>query len=91
MVAAAVALSMTGAAVAQQEDAPERSADPADKMICKRFLETGSLIRGYRVCKTHREWEHERAALRTMSVADSCRNRAEPDPNIPNGGGCGLN
>lgn len=44
-------------------DAAEKSADPRDKMICKRFIETGSLVRGYRTCKTKAEWDRERANI----------------------------
>jgi hypothetical protein len=31
-------------------------ADPLDKVVCRRILETGSLIKGKRVCLTRREW-----------------------------------
>jgi hypothetical protein len=31
-------------------------ADPLDKVICRRTLETGSLVKGKRVCLTRREW-----------------------------------
>lgn len=31
-------------------------ADPLDKVICRRILETGSLVKGKRVCLTRREW-----------------------------------
>jgi hypothetical protein len=57
-------------------DAPERAADARDKMICKRFVRTGSLVDGYRTCKTKWEWERERENLRQQSVSDSCRDRA---------------
>jgi hypothetical protein len=55
-------------------NAPERAADPRDKMICKKFLETGSLVKGYRVCKTKIEWEHDRDNIRAgFNSAASCR------------------
>lgn len=30
--------------------------NPLDKVICRRILETGSLVKGKRVCLTRREW-----------------------------------
>jgi len=48
-------------------DAAEKAADPMNKVICKRFLETGSLVKGYRTCKTKRDWEKERDTLRASS------------------------
>jgi len=29
---------------------------PQDKIICKRYLETGSLVKSTKVCHTRREW-----------------------------------
>ena len=72
--------SVSGAAAqarqASTADAPERAAGARDKMICKRFVRTGSLIDGYRTCKTKWEWERERENLRQQSISDSCRDRA---------------
>lgn len=59
----------------------EKAADRREQVICKRFVETGSLVRGYRTCKTKWEWERERENVRQLSVSDSCRLRA-------NGGEC---
>ena len=36
--------------------------DPMDKVVCKRFTETGSLAKNYRTCKTRRQWQIERDA-----------------------------
>lgn len=80
---AATALSL-GAAQAQRapsHDEAEKAAGDKSKMICKRFVRTGSLVDGYRACKTKGDWEREREALRQLVVSDSCRARAE-------GGGC---
>jgi hypothetical protein len=66
----------------KERDGGERSADQRDKMICKRFVETGSLIKGYRLCKTKWEWEQSRNDFRTLNVSDSCRTRGS-------GIGCG--
>jgi hypothetical protein len=55
----------------------EKAADAPDKMVCKRFVETGSLVKGYRTCKTKREWEGERINIRSGSAgSNSCRDMA---------------
>jgi hypothetical protein len=79
----ALALAAASAAPAApgQRDAPESAAGARDKIVCKRFLKTGSLVDGYRTCKTKWEWERERENLRQFNVSDSCQNRA-------NGGTC---
>jgi hypothetical protein len=73
---AATLLFLTGttafAAPPEKTDEHEKSADVGDKMICKRFKETGSLVSSRRVCKTKRDWERERDALRTSSNINSC-------------------
>ena len=56
-------------------DEPEKAADPRDKIVCKRFVKTGSLVDGYKTCKTKWEWERERENLRQLNVTDSCRAR----------------
>lgn len=77
-----IALAILAAPTAAEQsprkpDAVEQSTDAQDKMICKRFVETGSLVRGTRVCKTKREWEHDRADIRAGGPGiDSCRSRA---------------
>ncbi|MDO6413297.1 hypothetical protein Q4F19_02780 [Sphingomonas sp. BIUV-7] len=61
----------------------EKSADATDKVICKKFLETGSLVKGYRVCKTKAEWQQGRDDVRktmTMTGQMSCASG--------NGGAC---
>jgi hypothetical protein len=63
-------------------DAPEGAADKQEKLICKRFTETGSLVKGYRTCKSKREWERERDNIRAPRVTSgSCGGSAA-------GGGC---
>lgn len=52
----------------------EKSADPASKMICKRFVRTGSLVDGYRVCKTKIEWQRDRDLLRQQTTGTACHN-----------------
>jgi hypothetical protein len=58
-------------------DAAERAGDAQDKIICKRFVETGSLVKGYRTCQTKREWERERDNIRAPRAASGSCNSAE--------------
>jgi hypothetical protein len=58
-----------------------KSTDPRDRLVCRRFTETGSLVRSYRTCKTQREWDREADGLRALSSSNSCRDTA-------NGGQC---
>lgn len=67
-------VSAAAAAEPQKADQPEKSADSGDKLICKRFVETGSLVRANRVCKTKRDWERERDNLRSVNNSNSCAN-----------------
>lgn len=86
--ATAVAVAFVLASVSAAESAPreantsERAADPRDKMVCKRFVKTGSLVDGYRTCKTKGEWDRERDNVRQFSVSDSCRLRGEPSAGV---------
>lgn len=74
-VVAALALQITPEAAPKKisQHQGERASDPANKVICKRFLETGSLVRGYRMCKTKADWEKSRDALRQTTSSESCR------------------
>jgi len=47
-----------------------------DRIVCRRFVRTGSLVDGYRTCKTNREWQREHENLQRLSATDSCRDRA---------------
>jgi len=77
--ALAIALASAAAAGAAppRSDNPERAADARDKIVCKRFVKTGSLVDGYRTCKTKWEWERERENVRQFGVSDSCSARGE--------------
>lgn len=62
----------------------EQTAGAEEKLICKRFVETGSLVKGYRTCKTKREWERERENIRSGGPGiNACRDAAN--------GGMGCN
>lgn len=54
-------------------DAPEKAAGNPDKVVCKRFVRIGSLVDGYRTCKTKREWERERDNLRQVNWSSPCK------------------
>jgi hypothetical protein len=73
-----LALATADGSAATGIDAPEKSADARDKMICKKFLETGSLVKGVRVCKTKADWERGRDNVRAgFNASQSCALAAE--------------
>lgn len=81
-VASALLFAQAATPLAPNPDAAERAADPQDRMICKRFAVTGSLVDSTRTCKTKRDWERDRDNIRANGPGvDSCRDRA-------NGGSC---
>lgn len=53
-------------------EAPEGAAGNPDKVVCKRFVRIGSLVDGYRTCKTKKEWERERENARTVNWTNPC-------------------
>lgn len=66
-------LLVTAAAGAQTpEREADRSAEHRDKVICKRFVETGSLVRSYRTCRTKAEWDKAREDAQRSSITASC-------------------
>ena len=62
--------------------AEEKASDPRDRIICRRFSKTGSLVASYRTCKTRWEWERERENLRQLNPVNSCK--------TAEGGPCGI-
>lgn len=53
----ALAMMADAATSAQTAASPAAAAvNPLDKVTCRRILETGSLVKGKRVCLTRREW-----------------------------------
>ncbi|QJU59655.1 hypothetical protein HL653_19545 [Sphingomonas sp. AP4-R1] len=79
----ALALAAGDMSAAPGGDKSEKSADARDTMICKKFLETGSLVKGKRVCKTKAEWDHERDNMRAgYNTAAACQ--------VAEGGSCGF-
>lgn len=55
---------------------PQRASAAPEKMVCKQFPITGSLVGSKKICKTRREWDEERAQLRASSGTgfDACAN-----------------
>lgn len=49
-------LAMLANAAVAAVPAPAPAEDPLNKIVCRRILETGSLVKGERVCLTRREW-----------------------------------
>ena len=72
-VVAALALVGTGPAFAHPHDKPETVSSKPDKVVCKRLVETGSLVRGAKTCKTRAEWDRhgEMARRQVQEIQDS--------------------
>jgi hypothetical protein len=70
----ATALFVTGAAnaAATKRAQSTKASASGDKVSCKRFTRTGSLVDSYKTCKTNREWDRERANLRTAGQSGYC-------------------
>ena len=77
LVIALLAAGDAGSQGSRTADEGERASDAPEKVICKRFTETGSLVRAQRVCKTKRDWDRERAVIRSAPTMDSCSVRGE--------------
>ncbi|MEN3745760.1 hypothetical protein TPR58_01175 [Sphingomonas sp. HF-S3] len=79
-----MSLSLLSVQTAGQTSTPAPKApavDRQDEKVCKRFVETGSLVKGYKTCKTRREWDRETAEVRSNSApANSCRNSGSGGP-----------
>ena len=60
--------------------AAAKASNQRDRMICRRFVRVGSLVDGYRVCKTRDEWNREHENLQHLDNPNSC--------NSPQGLGC---
>jgi hypothetical protein len=78
VIAAGLVAAMAANAAPPTVGASTRAADPRDRIICRRYLRTGSLADTYRTCKSRGEWDREQENVRQFSVSDACRIRAEP-------------
>ena len=84
----AVAFTLVAATTAHAAPPPATSTSAAgsrDRIICRRYVRIGSLVDGYRACKTRVEWDREQANARQFSVSDSCSLRGDPSrgPHTP--------
>ena len=70
------ATSVSALAEAQSGRASVKAQNGRDRITCRRFVRTGSLVDSYRTCKSNREWQREHENLQQLSVSDSCRDRA---------------
>ena len=79
-----VGLAMVSAPASSAEPSRSRSSqampDSRDRIVCRRFLRTGSLVDSYRTCKSNREWQREHENLQHLSVSNSCREPLGCDP-----------
>ncbi len=79
---------LVAAAPASDANRPERVGDPQDRMICKTFPVTGSLIATNKICLTKHEWDWKHSNLTQRDAIGTC---AGPNAG-PSGGSsfCGL-
>jgi hypothetical protein len=77
-------LLIAAASPVSAEPGPARASpaaqDSRDRVVCRRFLRTGSLVDSYRTCKTNREWQREHENIQHLSVSNSCRDPLGCDP-----------
>ena len=59
-----VTIALLAAAVAMPAAAADKKQDDADRLICKRFVETGSLVRAKKQCFTRAQWDEIAASQR---------------------------
>jgi hypothetical protein len=72
LASAALLGAVATAALAGPAEKPEKPSN-GEKLVCKRFVETGSLVKGTKTCKTKREWDRERANIReSFTGGGSC-------------------
>jgi hypothetical protein len=62
--AAVVATANAASAASEKADPAEKSAESGEKRVCRRIVDTGSLVNGSRVCKPKREWQRGREISR---------------------------
>ncbi|MEO5867031.1 MAG: hypothetical protein ABIS14_01370 [Sphingomonas sp.] len=66
-------------ASAHAVSAGERASDDPNKMICKRFVEIGSLVGTTRTCKTKADWARDREEARSQAAIDACQASSRSD------------
>ncbi len=65
VLAAFVTVAMSGAALAAE---PAKPALSDDKVVCKKSVDTGSLIRGKKRCMTRKQWNDLAEATRQQMM-----------------------
>jgi hypothetical protein len=75
----ALAMMADASTAAPRADAP---VDPMEKVVCRRYVETGSLVRSKRVCRTKRDWVNVDQQGRKLAedIYDKGINRPTRDP-----------
>ncbi|HYW17254.1 MAG TPA: hypothetical protein VE891_14015 [Allosphingosinicella sp.] len=63
-VIAVIALLGSSPVLASHKHKTDSAAGKPDKVVCKRIVETGSLVRGAKTCKTRAQWDHDGALAR---------------------------
>ena len=63
---------LSSTAFAGVATAAQTSNDPGEKVVCRKFSETGSLVRQVKICKTRKQWEMSRALLRQPTGVTGC-------------------
>ena len=76
-VALILLIASSASAERPKREEAEKSAEPRDKLLCKRFTETGSLVAKTRICKTKADWDRDRDNFRHSSISATCRMAAE--------------
>jgi len=79
-IALAVATLIAAPALAQQAAAPQpqpAKAPKYERIVCRTMMETGSLIKKHKTCKSLAAWDREADAVRANGVSDSCSKRGE--------------
>ena len=75
-IASAAAAAGAAFAAPSTQGTTARADDPRSQIVCRRYVRTGSLVDGYRVCKTRADWDRELQNVRQFSSSDSCRLRS---------------
>ena len=67
-----IGAALSSSAFAGVATAAETTQDPGEKVVCRKFAETGSLVRQVKICKTRKQWELSRSLLRQPTGVTGC-------------------
>ena len=82
MLTAIITFAALAASPGQSADAP---AAP-EKKICKKTVDTGSLVRGRKICRTRAEWAKSARTAREEAEKMQDRGLIQPTNGVPGGG-----